>query len=142
MTKTQLINNLKSKFFWVEENDTNWKKLPLVFNGYELFSIPVLEKKDEAMWENNVLIWEKNAGYLWKNGEPKSLESQFGADLEAFIREKVTDDTIKEGTIERFDGAVKKAIVKIIIDEAGTLKEKRFLVFKDAQNKFQYQLIA
>ena len=138
MTKIELLNNLKSKFKKIGEPvlDIRTPK----FLGYKLWRIPVMDGIDDALWENDILVWEDTDGnWFWKNGEPKA-QSDFSFQLNQYIKEKIKDGTIEGAFVEVLDNEKENAIVKIVLDQAG-LKEERCLTDKDTSGNLQYRAI-
>ena len=139
MTKTQLLNSLKLKFSFVEEDETKWSapKMPS-YLGYNLKGIPILEKEGNAMWENNILVWVKDNEYLWKNGEPKSGNTIFSQRLQGFIDTKITDGTVKFAIIKELNEGTKTARCEAIMPDKST---KTLIVKEGAENVFTIEVI-
>ena len=138
MTKTQLITALKSKYTFVEEDETKWfvSNMPQ-YLGYTLKSVPILEKTDQVMWENNITVWVKDDEYLWKNIEPKAGK-MFYERLQSFIDTKITDNTVKFAIIKDFNEITKTAKCEAIMPDKST---KTLLVKEGAENVFTIEAI-
>ena len=135
MTLTEIKNKLQAKFYKVGDPQEILAKEHI---GIKLFRVPVMDSKEDTMWENDVLIWKDGNEYYWKNGEPKGVGYIFSTELQKYIDSKIAEGVIQYATIESTDPKQKKAIIKVVVIDSGSYKERRFLIQENAQGNFEY----
>jgi len=75
------------------------------------------------------------------NPKPPVPDATFQRQLTAWLQSKVADGTILHFSNVVANNDTERAMCTVVIDEAGTLTEKRVALWKDAQGKPKYQVI-
>ncbi len=142
MTKADLIAALATKYFIVRtpvlqstEGDLNW------------YTAKVYDKIDEALREGNISFWVQNDGIsgetaYWSPAEPKPAPTTtFVGELEDYIGSKITAGVIEGGFITYINESNEIAYGIAIVDQAGTLVEKKVFLDKDSGGNLQHRVV-
>ena len=139
MTLKQIQDNLIANYFKVGN--------PVLVKTFEpdikLWSIPVIEKEGNAMWENNIQICQNGDvdEYYWKNSEPKSGMYLFQKEVNAYIKQKVADGTIEGIKSISWDVLNSRVYLVAIKNTAGTLNEIKVWIDKNGSGNLRYRVI-
>ena len=109
----------------------------------KLWSIPVIEKEGDVMWENNIQICQNGDAdeYYWKNSEPKSGMYVFQKEVEAYVKQKVADWTIEGVKSSSYDISNKRVFLIVIKNNAGILNEIKVWIDKDGTGNLRYRVV-
>lgn len=144
MNKTELLQKLDNKFYLIET--------PRLRTGGEFgvnyYTVRVIEEiTPEVCRDSTVAFWVENEGEVdekacWQGGEPKPERvERFDAKLQIYLDSKIADGTVEGAFIEESNAELENAIVRAIMDESGTLVEKRLFLDRDTDGKVRHRLI-
>lgn len=166
MTKTQLKNELSAKFYKVlfpEQAETSEIGYLLrVKEGIFWYLVGVYEERNGVLIRRSIPIYCEVTGTIpkeqkgvlnWEDlpvgnyfyGEkvpqdhiiPELPKTAFRDEVNAKIQAKITDGTIKKGTIEGISEQEEFAVVKAYQVETGEIIEKRYFIYKDTTGTIQ-----
>ena len=139
MTLQQIKDNLIANFFKVGEPSFIKTFDPEV----KLYSIPVIEKEGDIMWENNIHICQNGEidDYYWKNGEPKPASVAFRKEVNVYIKQKITDGTIEGIKSLAYDTLSNRAYATVVKNNVGTLNEIKVWIDKDASGNLRHRIV-
>ena len=146
MTKQQLLADLQSKFYKVglvegaELNDVGYLKR--VQEGVLWYLVGVYEKKGDVLLRRNVPIYCEFTGELPKK-QKGTLTWDDLPEGNYFYGERLPEEHLipeppQPNVFEGVEGEIEKqgkdwVVVKKFVEEAGVIKEKRFLVKKTTE---------
>ena len=146
MTKQQLLADLQSKFYKVglvegaEMNDAGYLKR--VQEGVLWYLVGVYEKRGEVLLRRNIPIYCEFTGELPKE-QKGTLTWDDLPEGNYFYGEKLPEEHLipeipQPNVFEGVEGEIERqgkdwAVVRKFVEEAGVVKEKRFLVKKTTE---------
>ena len=140
MTKQQLIDSLKSKFTSIgEEKQTGTEKIG--DKTLTHFAIPVFDKVADTLARRWVNFYVDSDGLAtWQDSEPKPTPSgtSFVLRVQTFVNSKITDGTIKFGSVREINEQLKKATVSAIMADKTT---KTVILTETTENNFNLETI-
>lgn len=137
MIKQELIDELKNKFYKVDEANIREGKTEA---GITAWSVGVFDKVGDAIRKRNLTFYTEGDEAYWGGSEPKvtpPTPDTFRSRVQGFIDAKVDDGTIQFGFIEETQDGCKKALVKAI--KAGV--EKKAIVTEDSVGDFSILIL-
>jgi len=150
MTKTQLVNKLKERFFRVgviQQAEKNPEGLEIrKTEGVNWYLVGVYEEKNGVLIRRNIPIYvvdegtEDEQAFYGEKFPESTIPDQPNLELRSKIEEKISakeaDGTIVKGEIETFSEKARYAIVKSFVkNDAGEIVEKKLFVYLDKAGK-------
>lgn len=141
MNKQELINQLKSKFYEVDEEGIHEGNTEA---GIIVWGIGVFEKTENILRKLNLTFYTKGEEAFWGVSEPSPTpitpEPTFADRVNVFIASKITADpqVIKFGYIEQVSELTKKALCTATMP---TNTEKKIIVSEDDSGVFSIEVL-
>ena len=141
MNKTELIAELRNKFYEVDEAGIHEGTTEA---GITVWGIGVFEKISDVVRKLNLTFYTKGTDAFWGVSEPNPTppisEPTFADRVDAFIASKITADpqVIKFGYTEQISELTKKALCAAVMPDNS---EKKVLVSEDAADVFSIEVL-
>lgn len=140
MNKMELINQLKHKFYKVDELGIHEGNTEAEIT---IWGIGVFEKTGDVLRKLNLTFYTKGTDAFWGVSEPNPTliipEPTFTDRVNAFIASKINDGTIKFGYIEHVSDLTKKAMGMAVMSADNS--EKKVIVTEDAEGVFSIEVV-
>ena len=140
MNKSELIAELRSKFFEVDEAGMHEGATEA---GITVWGIGVFDKVGDVVRKLNLTFYTKGEDAFWGVSEPYPTvpitEPTFTDRVNVFIASKIIGGTIKFGYIEHVSDLTKKAMGTAVMSADNT--EKKVIATEDAEGVFDIEIL-
>lgn len=139
MNKTELIAELRTKFYEVNEDGIHEGATEA---GITVWGIGVFEKIGDVVRKMNLTFYTKGEDAFWGVSEPNSMpptpEPSFLDRANIFIESKIIDGTIKFGYVEQVSENTQSALCTAIMSSN---LEKRVMVSENSEGVFSIEVL-
>lgn len=137
MTKTQLLDSLKTKFNIVLQEEKGATEGDITH-----WQVPVIDIANDTMKRQWIHFYVQGDNAYWQDGEPKKEgvmpQPNFAERADEFVVSKIEDGTIKFGYLKEVNERAKKALVEAIkLDKT----KVQAIVSEDNLGKFSIELL-